>query len=257
MIEGQYRVRLIKLQFKVCILTADTGPPWCLWWYRSTSLSWCGTRWHGCYTCRLQKTKDRKKTQTFTSKKTMKMVEDGVLKLKLKHLLALRHSHSVLKSVQLLIAIISLDFLLLELLCTFTNLKKHHYFHITCWNHLKKSFPCYIRSPLKRRCLIINNTFLELYSRTTLRRSPEHLKWLEIVFESCKMLVRNNPRKPWDSILSSCSHFSSFLRRLRGRSHNPTWLRNKEYAAAVLTRQLKRLSAECQTWYWYCTREEN
>lgn len=58
--------------------------------------------------------------------------DDGVGKLKFKHLLALRHSRSVLKSVQFLIAMTSLDFLLLELLCTFTNLKNHHYFHITC-----------------------------------------------------------------------------------------------------------------------------
>lgn len=153
--------------------------------------------------------------------------EGGVRKVKLRHFLAQ-------KGVQFLIAMISLDSLLLELLCTFTNLKKHHYFHITCWNHLKKLFPCYIRSPLKRHCIIIHNTFLEQNS------------W-RLVLESCKMLIRNNPRKPWDSILSSCTHFSSFLRKLRGRSHNPTWQRNREYAAVVLTRQLKCLSAECQT----------
>lgn len=38
------------------VLTVDSDLLWCLWWYSSTSRCWCGTRWHGCYTCRLQRT---------------------------------------------------------------------------------------------------------------------------------------------------------------------------------------------------------
>lgn len=38
------------------VLTVDSDPLWCLWWYSSTSHCWCGTRWHGCCTCRLQRT---------------------------------------------------------------------------------------------------------------------------------------------------------------------------------------------------------
>lgn len=78
--------------------------------------------------CKRQKTK--RKLKHLPQRRRWRRVG----KLKFKHLLALSHSRSVLKSVQFLIAMTSLDFLLLELLCTFTNLKNHHYFHITCWN---------------------------------------------------------------------------------------------------------------------------
>lgn len=38
------------------VLTVDSDLLWCLWWYSSTSHCWRDTRWHGCYTCRLQRT---------------------------------------------------------------------------------------------------------------------------------------------------------------------------------------------------------